>query len=259
MSNPDKAVAHNDFPEEGKKEKASTENSFDAADYEKQVVTAVNEMEFDEAGKWTPPEGMSNEMQYAVNSERRRRDTQTSQQEATQSVKRAEAKVKALTNKLEGSIRPKLTVEQAEELEDLKESNPEAWREKLNEYDSKAYDEYVEEIEEIDQDTEADVEIERRTEVFERFKSDNPELKLDNNVFENDLPPRITGKLKEGELTFEEFLEEAKEYLLKGKKIVNTGKGEEEEPNLGKSGGTTEATNFAVKGDIKESYDNEVF
>lgn len=259
MSNPDTAAAHVEFPED---EVTSTEEpTFDAADYEKQVVTACNNMEFDDDGKWQPPGEMSPEMQYAVNSERRRRDTESSYTKSRQALSAAERKNVAFLEKLEETVTPNLTVEQAEDLEDLKESDPEAWRAQLNEYDEAAYSEHLEDVEEIDSEASQGAEEVRRTAVLEQFHSDNPDVTLDDNVFNNDLPQRITGRLKEGEATFEEFLEEAKEFLLKGKKIAGSEEDPEKEPNFSASSGSSRpAADAVVKGaEDSKSYSNEIF
>jgi len=257
MSNPDTA-AQVEFPEDDTDNTSTAETSFDTAKYESDISEAVSNMEFDEDGKWNVPKDMSPEMQYSVNAERRRRDTQKSFTKSQQALKVAESKTTALTEQLEVSIRPNLTVEQAEELEDLKESNPDAWRAKLNEYDTEAYSKYEKTLETIDSDAEQEVELEDRQVLLEQFISDNPELKLDDNVFENDLPPRITGKLSKGEISFAEFLTEAKEYLTKGKKIATSDTGEEE-PELNKSGGASKATDEAVDADSAASYEKEIF
>jgi len=258
MSKPDKAVALNEFPEELTKSTSTDETSFVAADYEKEVNTAVNDMKLDDDGKWLVPDGMTPETQFAVNAERRRRDTQNSYTKSQQSLKVEESRTRALTEQLEVNIRPNLTVEQAEELEDLKESNPDKWREKLNEYDAAAYGEHEKAMEDINSIATQTAEESRRDIVLTQFFKDNPELDLNDYVFENDLPPRITGKLSNGEISFEGFLEEAKEYLTKEKRIAIADPGKEE-PNLNKSGGASKATDEAVNADSASTYEKEIF
>lgn len=260
MSNPDTAAAQDEFPEDDGKT-TSTAPSFDTADYEQQVVTAVNEMEFDDTGKWVPPEDMSPEMRYAVNSERRRRDTQSAHEKVSQKLSASEVKTKALMERLESAITPNLSVEEAEELQDLKETNPDAWRAKLNELDAEAYEAHQEELDEIDQDASQTAEETRRTIVLNKFLSDNPELTLNDNVFENDLPQGLTGKLIEGEITFEDFLDKAKEFLQKGAKIAGSDTKTEKEPDLSASSGSSQPAAQAVKlgaANAKE-YENEIF
>jgi len=258
MSNPDTAVAQDEFPEDVESKTSTAETSFDTANYESEVNEAVSNMKQDDDGKWLVPNGMTPEMQYSVNAERRRRDTQTSFTKSQQALKVAESKTTALTEQLEASIKPNLTVEQAEELEDLKESDPDAWRAKLNEHDAEAYNKYEETMETIDSTATQEVELVRREGILNQFISDNPDLELNDYVFENDLPPRITGKLSKGEISFEDFLNEAKEYLTKGKKIATADPGKEE-PNLNKSGGANKATDEAVNADSAASYENEIF
>ena len=256
MNEPDNAVVHEEFPE-GKQEEGKQEES--TVDYETQVVTACNEMKFDDNDKWTPPEGMSEELKYAVNSERRRRDTQSTLSKSQQALKAEQTRSNALVDRLEAKIAPSLTDEEAEELEDLRESDPDAWRAKLNEHEKAAKTKHQEDIKTIDEDAGEKAEIERRTHVFEEFKAANPELELNDYVFKNDLPQRITGKLESGESSFEDFLSEAKEYLEKGKVIAGSTTKDEEEPNLNQAGGASTPADTAIAADIVKSYKNEIF
>jgi len=59
-------------------------------------------------------------------------------------------------------------------------------------------------------------------------------------VVANDIPPRITNKLKNGEVTFEEFLSEAGAYLDKGK--VASNESDPALPELHKETGGSKAT-----------------
>lgn len=257
MSEPDNAAAYEEFPED--KQEESTVKASSTADYETLVVTACNEMKFDDSGKWTPPEGMSEELKYAINSERRRRDTQSTLSKSQQELKAEQTRSNSLTDRLKAKVAPSLSVEEAEELEDLKESNPDAWRAKLNVYEQSARAKHHEDIKAINEDAAEEAEIERRNNVFEEFKTTNPELELNDYVFKNDLPQRITGKLESGESSFEVFLSEAKEYLEKGKVIAGSTTKDKEEPNLSKAGGYSTPTDTAAAADIVESYKTEIF
>lgn len=255
MSNPDTAVALDEFPVEPKE--GPTETKPSAADYEKAVVEHCNNMEFDDEGKWKVPEDMAPEMQFAVNSERRRRDTQSAQSKTQQQLKALEAKNEALANRLETTITPSLTVEQIEELENLKEHDPEAWRAKLNEHEEAAYIEHANDMEAIEADAGEAAEIARRTVLLEEFTAANPELDLSDDTVVNQLPSGLTNKLAEGELAFEDFLSEAKEFLLKGKTTKQNPI--DGEPNLGASSGTSVPSPTAVEQDIVSSYENEIY
>ena len=81
---------------------------------------------------------------------------------------------------------------------------------------------------------------------------------LNDEVFANDLPPRITGKLARGEVSFEDFLEESKEFLTKGRVIKGT-KDVDAEPNLGDAGGRDKASDAAMSGDLDVSYKDTIF
>jgi len=254
MSNPDTAVALYEFPE-GKEPTESIEVT--AIDYEKQVVDNCNDMEFDGDGKWQVPDDMSPDMQFAVNSERRRRDTQSAQGKTQQQLKASEARNTALTERLESTITPSLTEDEIVALEELKEHDPEAWRAKLNEYETAALDKHYEDMETIDSNAGEAAEIERRTTLLKEFTDANPELAITDEVFFDQLPRGLTDKLESGDLAFEDFLSEAKDFLSKGKTTKR--EADDVEPNLGKSSGSSTPAKSAIDEDIVSSYENEIY
>lgn len=257
MSKPGEAEALNEFPDD---EEVSTPSPAEKTtkSFEEQVNEALKGMKEGEDGKMHFEEGLPEDVVFAANAERRRRDTESSLSKERQKNAALEAKTEKYFERITSQTDLGLSTEEAEELEDLKRENPDAWRAKLNEYEERAHDKLLEELEVDDEEAEVFGEIERRAEVLQDFLDKNPGLVLNDEVFENDLPPRITGKLESGEVTFEEFLKEAKEYLQPKTKIKDSGD-EEPEPNLGKAGGGSTAQDIAVESDIVESYKDEIY
>jgi hypothetical protein len=260
MSKPDNAVALDEFPDEEVVDTAATtENTF-----ESEVNDALKSMVRGEDGKMKFPDGLREEVLVAANAERRRRDTESELSKERAKTKVLSEKVNKFVDRIADGLEPTLTVEQKEELEDLKRDDPDAWREKLNKYEEDARTKLEEELELDEEDVAVVSEVERRAELLQEFNEANPELVLNDEVFENDLPPRITGKLAKGEITFEEFLVEAKKFLEKsttpvGKNVKIKTNVEDQGPNLGKAGGGSKAQDTAVEGDIVKSYKSEIF
>jgi len=203
---------------------------------------------------------LSPELKFAATAEKRRRDTQAEFTKTRQSLKALEAEKAQLFEQLKDRTSVSLTPEQTQELEDLKFSDPEAWRDKLNKYESEAKAKQQDELAGLTGDArkaaEAQFELERRQQVLKDF-NDSSSVAITDEVIANDVPPRITKKLEDGKITFEDFLSEVKDYLSKGKVIKN----EEtlNQPSLGKIGGGTTPSNEKADENLQDSYAKTLF
>jgi hypothetical protein len=229
--------------------------------FETAVSNAVKEMKRGKDGKYVLPKGLSPEVKHAAILEKRRRDTQSEFTKIAQAKKALEVENNALKKKAVGSVKIELTAEQAEELDDLKFSDPEAWRKKMNKYEREAHakqeKELEEEIAKVSSDALAKDELERRKEVLIEFNREHPDFQLDDEVIQNDIPPRITKRLETGEISFEAFLNEVYEYTKTGKTVYQ--EKTRNQPNLSKVGGGSKPDKHAEKEDIILSYNKEVF
>jgi len=250
MTEPNKVEQSGDFPDI--KETSGT------VPFADQVSTVISEVTRDGEGKLVFPEGISEEAKYAATSEIRRRDTESALSKEKTGRKATETERDTYLDRLTDKVTLDLSSEQIEELNDLKQTDPDAWKAKLDEHEVEARNKLHDELDEISTDTIAANEEDRREGILETFLAANPALVLDDDAFENDLPPRITGKLERGEVSFEDFLVEAKEFLTKGAKIAGTEK-IEKEPDLNKTGGGSTADPDAVKADIVTSYKDEIY
>jgi len=249
MTHSANATEFSDFPAESSDEVVES--------FEERVNNAVSNMTQTEDGKWKLPEGLSEAETFAANAERRRRDTQASFEKEKQKTEVLATTVDSLKQRAIEGATLNLTVEQKEELLDLKDTDPDAWRDMLAKYEQEAVDAVEQELSELGNTGEVAVEEVRRVELLQKFLDDNPGLVLDDEVFENDLPPRITSKLNDGKCTFEEFLEEAAKFLQPGTVVHKTD--EEDEPNLGKAGGGSSASEASIAADARDSYRDEIY
>ena len=62
--------------------------------------------------------------------------------------------------------------------------------------------------------------LEQRKQTLASFNEANPDFQITDDIIANDLPPRMMKDLEEGNVTFEKFLENAKDYLDKGKVVA---------------------------------------
>jgi hypothetical protein len=245
-----KGAEFTEFPDY--EDESESVNSNPVLTFEQKVNAATQAMTQKEDGTWEVPDGLSEEVAYAAKLEKRRRDTQSEYTKTAQQNK----ELKELARK---NVQLSLTVEQREELADLKESNPDAWRDKLGQYEQEAVAAVESDLKAVDEAGDVHAEETRRVELLRDCLANNPGLVLNDEVFENDLPPRITKALVDGKISFDTFLEQAVAFLKPATKIKGADDKDEEEPNLSKVGGKSTAEPTAVDKDAEKSYVNEIY
>lgn len=214
-----------------------------------------------ETGKFELPDDLSVEMKVAVMAEKRRRDTQSSYTKEVKTKKALEAENKALKNKVSEYIKVELTPEQTEELDELKFSDPEAWRKRMNTIEQKVKLEHSQaldtELATVTAEVLADEEKQRRADVLVEFNKANPGFQLDDDIISENIPPRITKKLETGAITFEAFLQECYDYLKTGKVVAKTTV--DKTLNMSHIPGGSTPDKTAAQKDWITSYDSEIF
>jgi hypothetical protein len=226
---------------------------------EDDVNTAIKEATKDDAGKTVFPEGTSEAVIYAANTEMRRRDTQSALSKEQQANSTLKAVNEKITETWEQEVGSTLTNDQNAELEELKHTDPDAWHTKLNEYKAANTNKVKEKQKTISEEVGKETEIQRRARVLEEYNAANPELTLTDDVIANDIPPRITNKLANGEITFDDFLVEANAYLGTPKVVASTGDEVNETPDISTLGGSEKPTIASVDSEITSSYEKEVY
>lgn len=184
-----------------------------------------------------------------VDWEKRYKDTQAGYTKSRQEIAALKAQL-AISGKT-----PVVSAEEQDRLEDLKYSNPDAWREELGAIEAKATQTYNEELAKVTQEL---TELEQRELAFNEFQLSHPDVAITDDIINYDVPKRITAKLEKGEITFENYLQEVYDYLKTPKVIGGTSKGSEQ-PNLSNVGGSHNVADYTVQADIKASYKNEIY
>ena len=228
------------------------------SEFKDKVNDLVGKMVQDDKGNWALPEDVGKDLdeptQFAVTSERRYRDTQGAFTKAQQKSKKNEAIAAGFQERLlESEIT--LTKEQKYELAELRKTNPEAWREKLNEYEDAAKTNLSTELEEIRTKSANKGELEIRKDQMAAF-SEETGITLTDEVVKNDLPPRFIKELEEGKVTFEEFLVKAGNYIKAEKVIQGSDEdAKDDTKDLGNVAGGQDPSQQAQVGDFDESYE----
>jgi putative sterol carrier protein len=227
------------------------------ADIDTQINAAIagrTEVE----GKMQFADDLDPMLKYAANAEVRRRDTQASYTKTQQENIALVSENGQLANTWAEEVSKHLTAEQQAELEELKHTDQEAWREKINMYEGQNASRVKEKHTKIKAKASEETSLQQRERVLKEHNEANPKFALTDDVIDNDIPPRITKKLEEGKISFEEFLTEAHAFLSAGK-VIDPG---EEAPggvDLSKAGGDHKPSAKAVEGSMKESYTKEIY
>ena len=226
--------------------------------FETKVNTVVSEVKKNDEGKWELPEDLDEAVAYAATAELRRRDTQSAYTKSQQEAASLRKENETLAASYEKDVTAHISTEDKDRLEELKHSYPDKWRSELDKLSATNKSKFAEKRQQIKDTAHKETELERRTRLLEEHNTANPEFALSDDVLENDIPPRFTKELEKGTITFDEFLDKCNNFLGKPKKIQEGDKAPND-PNFSKSGGGNTPSDEAIKGDIKQSYKNEIY
>lgn len=227
--------------------------------FEQKVSSVVKQMKQSDTGVWEFPDEVEADesVKYAATLEKRRRDTESALGKTRQQLKTEAALRETLEKRAAEQVQMQLTPAEAEELDTLKYDDPEAWRKRVNELERKATDSFQEELSNTRSTVSQQAEIERRAQVLSEFNESHSDAPITDEALVNDIPPRISKKLEDGKITFEEFLQESYKFLAAPKKVV--AQKAEKQPNLGNIGGSGSPTDEALALQNVDDYKNTVF
>lgn len=227
--------------------------------FESKVNAVVTHFTVDQQGNHQLPEGLNvpEDVLFAAKLEKRRRDTESTLGKTKAQLKAEQAKVQTLQTKVALRVDDNLTEEQKETLQHLQSTDLEAWRREMNKLEATAREQLETELGTAAEASSQQVEMERRGVILAEFNHAHPDMPITNEVIENDIPPRIVNKLKKNEITFEQFLNEAHEYLTKPKTIGSVKP--PQNTRMTNAGGTTAPAPEALKEDFSATYKSTVF
>jgi hypothetical protein len=208
-------------------EPQSTDNQVTAGQTELTLGQRASEIirgaQIDGAGNIILPEDTPTELREFVQTEKMRRDTQSAYTKGQQENATLKAQNEALLARVSsGSISPT----DQKHLDDLKYSDPDQWYAEKNRLEELArqtsrtqVQETLKQAEITAQEQYNQQELGRRNKILADFQS-NTNLQLTEDVINNDVPPRIQQKLKDG-MEYGAWLYEVAEYLKTPKTVEN--------------------------------------
>jgi len=192
--------------------------------------------------------------------EQRFKDTQAAYTKGQQTIKALEAEKAKLLELVSASTQVTLTPDEQEALDALKYEDPEAWRNKLNSLEKKASVDARANLDNLTGEArkaaEYQFELSSRQQVLDTFNASAP-IPITDELIDNEVPPRITKKLAEGKISFEEFLQEVSDYVNTGKVIKN--ETTSTQPNLGRVGGSTLPTDSKPEATLSKNYESDLY
>ena len=240
-------------------ESVASDESGAAPTYEESVNAIVSEMTEDDDGNWSLPEGeYSDEVVYSANAERRRRSTESALGKTRLQLKAKETVNEKLKAQLVARSRASLSANDANRLEELKYSDPDAWRREANRLEASAATTLRTELSTIDTEASQQAEKESRKTVLANFNTMHSGAQITEDQLRSDIPPRIVNKLMKGKVSFDQFLTEAHTYLYNPKTVGSSSKARKT-PNLGKTGGSSTPSANALRKDTVNTYAKTIF
>ena len=226
--------------------------------FESRVNDAIVATTKDNDGKLVLPEGTDEATAFAVRSEIRRRDTQSAYTKSQQSNKALTAENDKLASSWESDAVSNLSNTEQARLEELKVQDPDMWRTEIATIEDAKRVQFKEKRQAISVEASQGTELERREFQLVQFNKDNPDVQITDDVIQNDIPPRITRALENGDIQFDEYLAKVKSYLGKGKKLA-PGTKAPDEPDFANSRGSNTPTKEAVNAQNSNDYNKEIF
>lgn len=230
---------------------SSNEKDYDVSNFLKTIEEAM-------------PEGADPAQYYKdklIEAEKRRRGTVAGFTKSQQQLKALEAQSNYLKDKVVATIH--LTDEQKEELEELKYSDPDAWRAKLDTLEkaskAKFETEVVSELERLKNLSVEEFEKERAAETLRKFIEANPELDITKDEIAEQIPPIYMKRLANGTYTFEEFLELTKKFLTAPSKSASKSVPDTQGTNISNVRGTSDAPQSKEVSNLLDNYKNMKF
>ncbi|NRA77875.1 MAG: hypothetical protein HRU18_06680 [Pseudoalteromonas sp.] len=227
-------------------------------DYGDKVKEAISASTINADGKAVFAEGTSEEIIFMAGQELRRRDTQSALSRSTQTADALTAENNLLAESL-ASQTSGATPEQLSKLEELKATDVEEWRKEVNKIEAANKTAAVTARDEIKTKAKNESEIERRARLLEEYNTANPKAMLTDDVITNDIPPRLTNQLADGTINFDQFMAKAAKYITTGKVMTKGTAAPEQEPDIGKMGGSHLPDGTAVDSEIVSTYKTELY
>ena len=163
--------------------------------YAEKVNSLVDQVDV-ETGKLPDNVEADEGLRYAVTAERRRRDTQSSYTKNQEALKVLKAENGKLKEGWQADVVNTLSPTDKARMDELKVQDPEAWRTELTTIEQANASNFQEKVGTIAKEASEMTTLERREAELADYNKANPDTQLTDDVIQNDIPPRLTNKLR---------------------------------------------------------------
>ncbi len=226
--------------------------------FETKVNAVIAQVTKSEDGKLVFPADADEATVYAARAELRRRDTQSAFTRTAQEKSALERQLQAMSVELETEIVKTAPLSEQARLEELKHSNPDAWREELTKLESQARGKAKERIDNARSAAAMEEVAAARAQELADFKQANPGFDLTDDIIASELPPRMVKDLENGKITFSDFLAKSHKFLTGNVHIAPT-ETPTTLPDLGKVGGKGAPLDADSKAAKASGYNSEIY
>lgn len=238
--------------DEGSQKTGETTLTFD-----QKVNKILDTSEKDEKGNIILGDDVPDDLKYASRAEKRRRDTQSALARTTSANAVLQAENEGLVSLVRKGKSINISTEDQKELDEMKFSDPDGWRKKINELEQSSTDTLNTQLTENSEKAKLQGATGERKVLLDAFIHDNPDITITDDVLANDVPPRITNALEKGEISFIDFLGKVKEYLTTGKVVESAKPGKV--PNLSDIGGNDTSGKTAEDKGAEAKYEDQMY
>jgi len=196
------------------------------------VVTEDGKLDFSKLDS-----DISDEMKLAVTNAKRYRDTQSSFTKTRQELKKLEAEKTTLENMVKDKL-ISLPDEVKEELDYLKQFDPDSYIEKLQnykeEYQREASETLQRTLEEASKKAINEFTKEQRESLLNMYNKSNPDYPITEEQLRREVPVSLIEQMDNGSITFDEVIEKARKFIYGNVQVSNPTV--TEQPSLGAVG-----------------------
>ncbi len=224
----------------------------DSDSFETKVNNLVSTITRDDEGKIQMPDNTDEALAHAALTEIRRRDTQSALSKEKTNSSRLKAENEALTTSWEEDYSDKLTKEEKDTLDDLKQRDPDAWHKKLVDIKADKQVKFKDKRKVVVSAAHKLSDTASRQEILAAFNAEYPNVLTDDKL-NNDIPPRYIKQLESGKVSYKEFLQNCADFLTKTRVIEET-EAPHKSVDLSKIAGGNAPTDKAAEGQDAEDY-----